>query len=138
MECLQLWYPPEKRYPRGEKNFKSCSNIFRFWLGGADPQTPRFWAGRAKTPQTPPLERLFVTFDPGGQTGPPRSNYFLFGAADDTRASRTSGQTPGPMPHLGCASPFLNGRFNFDFDLNFRFRFSISILTSIGFQCSFE
>ena len=29
--------------------------IFRFWLGGAAPQTPRFLAGGAKPPQTPPL-----------------------------------------------------------------------------------
>ena len=33
-----------------------------------------------------PLKPSFVTFDRGGQTGPPRSNYFFFGAADDTRA----------------------------------------------------
>ena len=28
---------------------------FRFWLEGAAPQTPRFFAGGAKPPQTPPL-----------------------------------------------------------------------------------
>ena len=27
----------------------------KFWLGGAAPQTPRFLAGGAKPPQTPPL-----------------------------------------------------------------------------------
>ena len=58
----------------------------RFWLGGAAPQTLRFWAGGAKPPD-PPLKRSFVTFDRGGQTGPPRSNVFFFGAADDTRAA---------------------------------------------------
>ena len=34
-----------------------------------------------------PLKRSFVTFDRGGQTGPPRSNDFFFGAADDMRAA---------------------------------------------------
>ena len=34
----------------------------------------------------PPLKRSFATFDRGGQTGPPRSNDFFFGAADDTGA----------------------------------------------------
>ena len=38
-------------------------------------------------PPRPPLKRSFVTFDRGGQTGPPRSNDFFFGAADDTRAA---------------------------------------------------
>ena len=38
----------------------SCTRIFfgffeKFWLGGAAPQTPRFLAGGAKPPQTPPL-----------------------------------------------------------------------------------
>ena len=67
-------------------------------LGGSAPQTPRFLAGGAKRPQTPPLKRSFVTFDRGGQTGPPRSNAFFFGATDDTRAARTSGRTPGRTP----------------------------------------
>ena len=31
-----------------------------------------------------PLKRSFVTFDRGGQMGPPRSNDFFFGTADDT------------------------------------------------------
>ena len=38
-------------------------------------------------PPDPPLKRSFVTFDRGGQTGPPRSNDFFFGAADDTCAA---------------------------------------------------
>ena len=33
------------------------------------------------------LKRSFVTFDRGGQTGPPRSNDFFFGAVDDTGAA---------------------------------------------------
>ena len=43
-------------------------------------------AGGQSPPRLPP-KRSFVTFDRGGQTGPPRSNDFLFGAADDTRAA---------------------------------------------------
>ena len=52
-----------------------------FRLGGAAHQTPRILAGGAK----PPLKRSFVTFDRCVQTGPPRSNYFFFGAADEKR-----------------------------------------------------
>ena len=60
----------------------------KFWLGGTAPQTPQFLAGGGQSPpSTPPLKRSFVTFDRGGQTGPPRSNDFFFGAADDTRAA---------------------------------------------------
>ena len=36
-----------------------------------------------RCPPDPPLKRSFVTFDRGGQTGPPRSNALFFGAADD-------------------------------------------------------
>ena len=54
------------------------------------------WGGKA--PPDPPLKRSFVTFDLGGQTGPPLSNDFFFGTADDTRAARTSGRTPGQTP----------------------------------------
>ena len=54
------------------------------------------WGGFA--PPEPPLKRSFVTFDRGGQTGPPRSNDFFFGAADDMRATRTSGRTSGRTP----------------------------------------
>ena len=46
----------------------------------------------------PHLKQSFVTFDRGGQTGPPRSNDFFFGAADDTRAARTSARTSGQTP----------------------------------------
>ena len=48
--------------------------VFRFWLCPPDP--PVFGWGA-----------LFATFDRGSQTGPPRSNDFLFGAADDTGAA---------------------------------------------------
>ena len=77
----------------------------KFWLGGAAPQTPRFLAGGGKAPPDPPLKRSFVTFDRGGQTGPPRSNDFFFGAADDTRAARTSGRTSGRTPGVVWLSP---------------------------------
>ena len=50
---------------------------FRFGLGGSASQISRVLAEGAKPPQTPPLKRSFVTFDRGGQTGPPRSNYFF-------------------------------------------------------------
>ena len=60
----------------------------KLWLGGAAPQTPRILAGgEQSTPRPPPLKRSFVTFDRGGQTGPPRSNDFFVGAADDTGAA---------------------------------------------------
>ena len=36
------------------KNKKKVFFFFRFWLGGAAPQTPRILAGGAKPPQTPP------------------------------------------------------------------------------------
>ena len=55
-------------------SFRTISNFFRFWLGGA---------GGAS--QTPP-EHSSLAFDRGGQTGPPRSNAFFFGAADDMGA----------------------------------------------------
>ena len=70
-----------------------------FWLGGAAPQTPQFLAGGAKPPQTPP-KRSFVTFDRGGQTGPPRSNDF-FSAPLTTRAPPTTvrpDDRPGVRP----------------------------------------
>ena len=54
------------------------------------------WGGKA--PPDPLLKRSFVTFDRGGQTGPPRSNDFFFGAAGNTGAARTSGSTSGRTP----------------------------------------
>ena len=70
--------------------------------GGCCPPDPPIFGWGGKAPQTTPLKRSFVTFDRGGQTGPPRSNDFFFGAADDTRAAwtsgRTSGRTPGRTP----------------------------------------
>ena len=43
-----------KKLRRKTKTF-FCFRFFeKFWLGGAAPQTPRFLAGGAKPPQTPP------------------------------------------------------------------------------------
>ena len=75
-----------------ESNLKGGRSRQKFWLGGAAPQTPQFLAGGTKPPQTP-LKRSFVTFDRGGQTGPPRSNDF-FSAPLTIRAPLT---TPAPL-----------------------------------------
>ena len=73
------------------------------WAGGrCHPDPPVFgWGGKDHPPK-----RSFVTFDRGGQTRPPRSNAFFFGAADDTGAvddrptgrppSRPAGRPPNP------------------------------------------
>ena len=53
----------------------------RFWLVGAI----FGWVGKA-TPDPLP-KRSSAAFDRGGQTGPPRSNAFSSGAADDTGAA---------------------------------------------------
>ena len=37
-------------------------------------------------------KRSYLAFDRGGQTGPPRSNDFFFGVADDTSAADDTGQ----------------------------------------------
>ena len=44
---------------------------------------PRFWLG-VQSPPDPPTKRSYLAFDRGGQTGPPRSNDFVFRAAEDT------------------------------------------------------
>ena len=57
----QAWHLPPWHLPwhhftaKGGKpteNFEKNSKYFRFWLGGAAPQTPQFLAGRGKPPQT--------------------------------------------------------------------------------------
>ena len=68
-------------------------------FGGRATSRPLVWKGRGTQRHSrmcPPLKRSFVTFDRGGQTGPPRSNDFFFGAADDTRAAddRPAGRRP--------------------------------------------
>ena len=82
-----------------------CKHIFWYFFeqfsvlaGGRCPPDPPVFGWGGKAPPDPPLKRSFVTFDRGGQTGPPRSNDFFFGAADDTRAARTSGRTSGRTP----------------------------------------
>ena len=97
MECLQLWYPPEKWYPQGGSFSKNFRKKFDFGWGALPPRLPGCGLGEQSLPR-PPLKWSFVTFDRGGQTGPPRSNDFFFGAADDTRAARTSGRTSGRTP----------------------------------------
>ena len=91
--------------------------IFGFLLSGCSvlaeecfpPGPPVFgWGGKA--PPDPPFKRSFVTFDRGGQTGPPRSNDFFFGAADDTRAAddRPAGRLAGrPAERPAGWVPFL-------------------------------
>ena len=68
--------------------------FFGFGWGALPPRPPGFWLG-GQSPPNSSLKRSFVTFDRGGQTGPPRSNYFFFGAADDTRAA--DDRPPGPV-----------------------------------------
>ena len=70
-----------------------CFQIFFGFGWGALPSRPRGFCLGGKTPPDPPLKRSFLTFDRGGQTGPPRSNDFFFGAADNTGTARTSGWT---------------------------------------------
>ena len=72
------------------------SKNFRFGWGALPPRPPGFWLG-GQSPPRPPPERPSLAFDRGGQTGPPRSNNFFFGAADDTRAAddRPAGRLVG-------------------------------------------
>ena len=49
-------------------------------FGGRATSRPLVWKGRGTQRHSrmcPPLKRSFVTFDRGGQTGPPRSNDFF-------------------------------------------------------------
>ena len=72
-----------------ENNYVSFFEIFRkfkicrFGWGALPPKPPGFWLG-GQSPPRPPPERPYLAFDRGGQAGPPRSNAFFFGAADDT------------------------------------------------------
>ena len=81
-----------------ESNLKGERSRQKFWLGGAAPQTLQFLAGGLSRP---PLKRSFVTFDRGGQTGPPRSNDF-FSAPLTIRAPPTSTvRKPPKMTPIG-------------------------------------
>ena len=53
MACQNAWLRILHRFFR--KLFLFFRFFEKFWLGGAAPQTPRFLAGGAKPPQTPPL-----------------------------------------------------------------------------------
>ena len=66
---------------------KRVLHVKIFLAGGRCPPDPPVFGWGGKAPPDPPLKRSFVAFDRGGQTGPPRSNDFFFGAADDTRAA---------------------------------------------------
>ena len=74
-----LAYPPVP-------GFVLISNFVRFGWGALPLDHPVLgWGGKA------PTERSFLAFDRGGQTGPPRSNNVLFGAADNTGAADDMG-----------------------------------------------
>ena len=60
--------------------------------GGRCPPDPPIFGWGGKAPPDPSLKRSFVTFDRGGQTGPPRSNDF-FSAPLTTRAPPTTAPT---------------------------------------------
>ena len=80
--------------------------------GRCPPDPPNFgWGGKA--PPDPPPKRSFVTFDRGGQTGPPQSNDFFFGAADDTRAAddRPAGRLAGRPSERLAGRPLTTGIF---------------------------
>ena len=73
----------QKRYPR------KLWTVENFGWGALPPRPAELCPPR--TP--PPLKRSFVTFDRGGQTGPPRSNDF-FSAPLTTRAPPTTVRRP--------------------------------------------
>ena len=82
--------------------FRNFSKHFEIFLAGVC------------CPPDPPLKRSFVTFDRGGQTGPPRSNYF-FSAPLTTRAppGRPAGrltqtERPAERPLTTRANPPMN------------------------------
>ena len=69
---------------------------------------PPVLAGGPTPPDAPP-KRLYLAFDRGGQTGPPRSNAFFFGAADDTgvaddRPAGRPAERPAERPAARLAS----------------------------------
>ena len=71
----------------------------KYWLGGAAPQTPRFLAGGAKPPQTPPLNGRSSHLIEAAKRGR-LDQMIFFGAADDTRAAddRPAGRPPEVRP----------------------------------------
>jgi len=82
------------------KNFK----IFRFWLVGAAPQDPPGgWGG--KTSPGPPLNGRPQLWIKAAKRGRLDQMLFFFGAADATRAARTSGRTSDRTPGVVWLSP---------------------------------
>ena len=90
-----------------QKN-KNQHKLFLFFGWGALPPAPLVFGWGDKARPDPPPKRSSAAFDRGGQTGPPRSNAFFFGAADDTGAaddrpagrpaSRSAGRTSVRTP----------------------------------------
>ena len=72
---------------------KRVLHVKIFLAGGRCPPDPPVFGWGGKAPPDPPLKRSFVTFDRGGQTGPPRSNDF-FSAPLTTRAPPTTVRRP--------------------------------------------
>ena len=85
------------------KFFETFSKNFRFWLGGAAPQTTRIFAGGAKLPQTPPLNGLSSHLIEAAKRGRlDQMLFFLFCAADDTGAAVVVGPpTTARRPSAG-------------------------------------
>ena len=70
------------------------SKFFRFWLGGAAPQTPRILAGGASPPQTPPLNGRSSHLIEAAKRG--RLDQMIFFSAPlTTRAPPTTVQPDG-------------------------------------------
>ena len=83
--------------------FQNFSKNFRFWLGGAAPQTPRILAGGASPPQSPPLTGL------AGGLPPPGPPAFFFSplttrAPPGRTAGRPAERPPEPKKLSRCAS----------------------------------
>ena len=100
--CLTQYFKREYHQAIFFENFLNFFEKFSKNLAGGrcPPDPPVFGWGGFAPPDIPP-ERSSAAFDRGGQTGPPRSNDFFFGAADDTRAARTSGRTTVRRPSVG-------------------------------------
>ena len=81
-----------KKLRRKKKNFFYFSFFRKILAGGRCPPDPPGFGWGGKAPPDSPPKRSFVTFDRGGQAGPPRSNDF-FSAPLTTRAP--PGRPPG-------------------------------------------
>ena len=97
-----------RSYVEKKKNFFFFFVFSKILAGGRCPPDPPGFGWGGKAPPDPPPKRSFVTFDRGGQTGPPRSNAF-FSAPLTTRALPTTVRpdvwpdvrpNARPRPHL--------------------------------------